>query len=115
MPIQSKSVCCYPGCSTLTVRGKCDKHRRDTSRPKSKDRGYDHHWTRLRNAYIRQNPICQIQEVCAGDAAVEVDHIMSIANGGERLDQDNLQSTCKRCHSWKTRTIDVQDSQNSSF
>jgi 5-methylcytosine-specific restriction endonuclease McrA len=53
--------------------------------------------------------------VCAGDAAVEVDHIMSIANGGERLDQDNLQSTCKRCHSWKTRTIDVQDAQNSSF
>ena len=52
------------------------------------------------------NPLCEIREKCNGAPAVEVDHIIAIANGGERYDQDNLQSTCKRCHAWKTLTID---------
>jgi len=110
MAFRPKGPCSYPGCNTITLDGRCAKHKpRDDVRPNSHDRGYDHNWTRLRNWYIRIHPVCEIQEKCSGDAAIEVDHILSIRNGGERLDQDNLQSTCKRCHAWKTAVVDRAD------
>lgn len=109
MPFKAKGPCTYPGCNTLVIGGRCSKHPYQEHRASSRDRGYDHRWTRLRNWYIRANPICEIREKCTGDAAVEVDHILAIANGGPVLDQDNLQSTCKRCHAWKTMTQDRAD------
>ena len=34
--------------------------------------------------------------------ATMVDHIVPIADGGEKLDEDNLQSLCQDCHARKT-------------
>lgn len=109
MPVRCKSICVHPGCNTLTRSGRCNKHKaRPDDRLSAKARGYGHSWTRLRNVYIRNNPVCELKVKCTGAAAVEVDHKLSIANGGERLDESNLQSVCKRCHAWKTATVDQQ-------
>ena len=40
------------------------------------------------------------------DVAVDVDHIIPMARGGERLDPNNLQPLCKRHHSQKTARED---------
>lgn len=108
MPRRSKSPCSAPGCSVLTRNGRCPKHRNytDTRKPPQK-RGYDHRWRRLRTAYARAHPVCQIREKCDGDPVEEVDHIIPITEAPEkRLDWENLQSACRRCHNWKTREID---------
>ena len=109
MPFRAKAPCSYPGCNVLTREGRCPVHpyRNDRHRTSAASRGYDSDWTRLRNAYIRAHPICEIRQKCSGAAAVEVDHILALANGGERLDETNLQSTCKACHSWKTAVVDA--------
>src|SRR5690606_38340289 len=61
-------------------------------------RGYDHDWQKVRARFIRQNPIC----VECGRLAEHVDHIVPISQGGARLDERNLQSLCRSCHSKKT-------------
>ena len=106
MPTRFKSICSYPGCNTITRNGRCEKHRIIDDRPQAQHRGYDHRWRKLRNWYIRANPICQLQVKCDGDAAEEVDHIKPIAHGGDALDSENLQSVCKPCHRWKTWEVD---------
>jgi 5-methylcytosine-specific restriction protein A len=64
-------------------------------------------WRMLRDAYIRQNPLC---EVCLKDniitAAEHVHHIQPFLNGltdeqrwSLLLDKDNLMSVCRKCHS----------------
>jgi 5-methylcytosine-specific restriction endonuclease McrA len=60
----------------------------------------------LRNAYVRQHPVCELKVMCDGDATAEVDHIIPIDAGGALLDEKNLQGVCKRCHSWKTNNVD---------
>jgi 5-methylcytosine-specific restriction endonuclease McrA len=37
-----------------------------------------------------------------------VDHIIPIEAGGAKLDPDNLQTVCKRCHTHKTFNEDVE-------
>ena len=71
-------------------------------RPSSTQRGYDRRWQKLRAAKLDADPMCQLQTLCEGDPATEVDHSDRISQGGDRLDWDNLQSACKRCHSAKT-------------
>lgn len=107
MPRGFKTICTYPGCNTLVLNGRCSKHNYTDDRKQSaQERGYDSVWTRLRNAYVRAHPICQIQHYCDGDPVEEVDHIKPIRYGGDRLDERNLQSACKRCHAWKTANVD---------
>lgn len=64
------------------------------------------YWKRLRNAYIREHPLC---EMCLLDrkttAAAEVHHIVPFMQGDtddERwellLDPDNLMPLCESCH-----------------
>jgi 5-methylcytosine-specific restriction protein A len=65
---------------------------------------YDRDWKRLRNAFIRSNPLCV---ECEKDnkiiEATDVDHITPIAIAPHRrLDSTNLQSLCHSCHSKKT-------------
>jgi 5-methylcytosine-specific restriction protein A len=112
MPIQSKRECPHPGCRTLTRGGTCEKHkvapwqgaqRAPDTRGNASSRGYDYQWQRLRDVYIRNNPVCEIQTHCSNGPAIEVDHIRELSQGGARLDQDNLQSTCRRCHWHKTQ------------
>ena len=65
-------------------------------------------WVKLRAAYIREYPLC---EVCNQKGlvveATEIDHKVPIKIDYElRLEWDNLQSLCHRCHMKKTKAID---------
>lgn len=69
------------------------------------NRGYDEIWNRLRVMILKREPICRR---CKNQLAVMVDHIVSRRNGGERLNEDNLQPLCNKCHAIKTQEQDVQ-------
>lgn len=60
-------------------------------------------WRKFRKNYIYTNPLCVS---CKMDGktvqANVVDHIVPIANGGDRFDEHNLQSLCHRCHNAKS-------------
>jgi 5-methylcytosine-specific restriction endonuclease McrA len=57
-------------------------------------------WQMLRRRVLYEQPICQH---CDNALAVDVDHIVPIEQGGQRLTRANCQALCKRCHSQKTR------------
>lgn len=69
----------------------------------SAERGYDADWQRCRLAVLGREPFCRL---CAAkdrvSAATLVDHIIPLADGGERLDDSNLQPLCVECHAIKT-------------
>jgi 5-methylcytosine-specific restriction enzyme A len=72
-------------------------------RPTASERGYDADWQRLRLAVLDREPFCRICEADGRtEAAVLVDHIVPIEDGGERLDESNLQPLCRLCHGNKT-------------
>jgi 5-methylcytosine-specific restriction enzyme A len=72
----------------------CPDHEvRKTNRQR---RDYDGSWTRIRNVWIKANPLC----AHCGAKAQEVDHIIPIRLGGGN--DGNLQSLCKPCHLAKT-------------
>jgi 5-methylcytosine-specific restriction protein A len=54
----------------------------------------------MRKAKLRADPICQMYG-CAR-VATDVDHVIPLAEGGERYDWDNLASLCKQHHDEKT-------------
>jgi len=86
----------------LTLRKKI-REQYDRDRGTSHQRGYDMNWRKLRDYFITEFPLCaHCKKEGVVSAATEVDHIIPIAEGGERLDQYNLQSLCKPCHSRKT-------------
>lgn len=60
----------------------------------------DERWRRLRKAVLRAEPLCR---ACKVELAVEVDHIVPVAEGGAELDRDNVQPLCADCHERKTR------------
>lgn len=71
------------------------------SRTSRHKRGYGTAWYKLRDAKLRDQPLC---EYCLPEyvtAATEVDHFKPKAQGGTD-DYSNLRSTCKACHRDKT-------------
>ena len=62
------------------------------------ERGYDGTWQKLRRYKLAGDPFC----VVCNRSADQVDHIVPINDGGDRLDPQNLQSMCQGCHSRKT-------------
>lgn len=83
-------------------------------RKKTKDRGYDAAWERVRKFILLRDPICKIQIKCKDAPAVstEVDHIKPIRFYPElRLDPSNLQGCCKPCNAAKA----LQDRGKYSF
>lgn len=67
-------------------------------------RGYDADWRRLREVILAEEPLCRrCADMDAVTAATMVDHIVPIEIAPERrLDPDNLQPLCERCHRIKT-------------
>lgn len=60
-------------------------------------------WRRCRAAYLRVNPMCvECRRRGALVAAVVVDHVVPIKDGGARFDWNNLQALCVPCHNRKT-------------
>lgn len=106
MPTSSKRPCSYPGCKRKVKRGRCSKHKGDTSdRLSARQRGYDRSWELFAKAYLAEpeNQFCRIRELCNGDFATQVDHIVPLAIAPKRkYDRSNLQPACRACHGWKT-------------
>jgi 5-methylcytosine-specific restriction protein A len=108
MPRSPRKPCRQLGCPNLvdkgkgyceTCRPKADKIDRN-HRGSAAERGYDHTWNRLRNMYLRNNPLCVMCD--KPEPARVVDHIVPLAQGGERLAESNLQSLCLTHHATKT-------------
>ena len=59
-------------------------------------------WKWLRKVKLTADPLC---EMC-GKPARDVDHRISINNGGDPHDMANLQSLCHSCHSKKTLYVE---------
>lgn len=66
-------------------------------------RGYDATWAKFSKWYRREHPLCVICERKGYTTPAEhVDHIVPLEHGGEKYDEDNLQSLCVACHNAKT-------------
>ena len=110
MPYKPKRPCNYPGCPELTHEGYCKKHKPQAVREynryaRSEDSKKFYNstaWRRLAKAQLKREPLCsecmRNGRVCPAEIA---DHIKPIADGGARLDFDNLQSLCRACHNKK--------------
>jgi 5-methylcytosine-specific restriction protein A len=110
MPYKPKRPCNFPGCPELTERGYCEKHKPQVTRDynrygrteDSKKFYNSTAWRRLAAAQIKREPLCA---ECLKSGRVQpaeiADHIKPIADGGARLDKDNLQSLCRGCHNKK--------------
>lgn len=113
MPTKAPTTCRRLGCRGLVRAGVCSacgpvrresavEH--DERRGSSRERGYDARWERVRRMHLAGEPLCRMcQQAGRVTLAVLVDHITPIRDGGERLDDDNLQSLCRRCHDEKTK------------
>jgi 5-methylcytosine-specific restriction protein A len=72
-------------------------------RTSRQSRGYDEDWLRVRLlALQRDNYLCRCPRCKGGElritVAQEVDHIVPLAQGGARLELDNLRSVNRECH-----------------
>jgi len=107
MPSAPLRPCPYPHCGRLTHGDRCTLHQR----PSAAARGYGRDWSTLAAAWLQLYPWCGQRldgELHADDSvcvqlgrqtrATCVDHIVSIAFGGARLDRKNLQSLCASCN-----------------
>ena len=115
MPRSAPKICTSPGCSTLVIAGRCQKHalaydidrqasRRqyDKQRGSNASRGYDAKWRKARIDYLLLHPVC-----ACGKPSEVVDHI--IAHKGDQSlfwDESNWSAKCQSCHNRKTAAID---------
>jgi len=107
MPYKPKRPCAYPGCGRLAMREQycaehqkaMDNHYNRFERDPASNKRYGRSWKRIRDRYIRLNPLC---EECLREnrltAAEEVHHILPLSKGGGN-EAGNLMALCKPCHS----------------
>lgn len=106
MPRKPKKPCSFPGCPNLTDERYCEKHSKLENKnynqyqrnPITKGR-YGNHWKRIRDAFVKEHPYC---ELCKKDGVFnpteQVHHILPIAEGGSN-EWNNLIALCKYHHS----------------
>jgi 5-methylcytosine-specific restriction protein A len=60
-------------------------------------------WRNLRKRFLNNNPLCI---VCEREDIITVatvaDHVKAMSQGGEAMDEGNLQPMCKKCHNSKS-------------
>jgi 5-methylcytosine-specific restriction protein A len=96
MPTAAPRICAR--CGQLAPAGQpcpCRPAWEGSSNPASTRR-----WRKLRKAKLRHDPICQ-HDGCRR-LAVEVDHIVPLAEGGERFSYANMTSYCAEHHQQKS-------------
>ena len=72
-------------------------------------RTYDHNWQRMRLVILeRAAHLCQLQLVGCTTKATHVDHIVTVLEGGARLDPDNLRASCPHCNLSRNGTRQAQ-------
>lgn len=109
MPFQPLRPCLEPRCPALVRSGRCQTHAHlsparfaDQRRGTATQRGYGAAWRRLRDAVLREEPLCRI---CSEERRVEpattVDHIIPRAAGGDDS-RENLRGLCSYHHRKKT-------------
>jgi 5-methylcytosine-specific restriction endonuclease McrA len=89
-PWAAPSICSFPGCGNVGVKGRCDEHKRKDQRPGARKRGYTARWDKIRAQVLRRNPVCE-----CGHAANVVHHVDHDPKNNQR---DNLQALCRDCH-----------------
>jgi 5-methylcytosine-specific restriction protein A len=111
MPTAPPRPCSYGPCGRLVPGGgRCQAHKR----PSAAARGYTAGWARYARAWLRQFPLCgtrqdgrryPVHSQCVrrglDTPARVVDHIRSIAAGGDVFDPSNHQSLCVACNTRK--------------
>src|SRR5689334_21264218 len=105
------SICSRRGCSNLSERGPCPKHRVrrwSTDGVPRQQRGYGAEWEALRREVIHAEHVCCVCgealacPVCKQQGLpAQVDHEKAKASGGTD-DRDNLRAICKDCHQLKS-------------
>lgn len=64
---------------------------------------YDHNWHKVRKQVLeRDGHRCQLGLPGCTSSARHVDHIVPLAEGGARLDPDNLRASCQSCNLRRT-------------
>jgi len=109
MPQAAKRPCRKTGCPKLSATGYCDDHTElrkaaDRYRGNAASRGYDHEWSVFRLTVLRRDNWLCLDCLAAGrvTSALDVDHVIPLSQGGERLDATNCRSLCRACHRAKT-------------
>src|SRR5689334_728474 len=120
-PNAALKFCVVPGCPERVARGRCAKHRQQAERQRgtAAERGYDAAWAKFSKSWLTQHPLCgeradgQLHAEhsrCVEDGretpANATDHIVSMANGGDKYAESNLQSLCIRCNTRKRNVVD---------
>ena len=105
----TKKLCSQAGCNRTQKESYCDKHKRVKSSftaKGSKEELFYHttRWRKLRKYFITKNPLCVI---CLSEGrttpAKVVDHVIPLRLNYElRLDSNNLQALCSKCHNNKS-------------
>jgi len=114
MPYNPASPCRYALCPRMAIKGSgyCEIHQKNikiekvrpvagsSTRPSAAKRGYGWSWQKLRDWYIKQNPLC---EMCRAAGmvypAAVVHHKKRLKDNLDlRLYIENLQSLCVDCH-----------------
>jgi 5-methylcytosine-specific restriction protein A len=70
---------------------------------------YDHTWQRVRLQILeRDDYVCQVRGPKCKGKATQVDHIMSLVEGGARLDHANLRAACSACNAGRQNTRNAE-------
>ena len=110
MATKPKASCRCPGCPALHTNRVpyCDQHKRDADRtnhdPEAVAFYHSPVWKAVRRKKLAANPLCEECERRGRvTAAAHVHHVEPLRKAPERrLDLDNLESLCVRCHSRET-------------
>lgn len=57
-------------------------------------------WRKLSLSYKMKHPVCEVDE-CT-QPSYYTDHIIPVADGGDKWDTENFQALCKSCNGSKT-------------
>jgi 5-methylcytosine-specific restriction enzyme A len=80
---------------------KARKKAADAARPDRAVRG--RHATNRRGMWLDMHPLCaECERQGRVRAAVEIDHIVALADGGPDLDADGIEGLCLPCHRKKS-------------
>lgn len=100
MPIRPLKRCTGDSmCPELTRGGPCPAHTPKDDRPSAAARGYGVKWRRIRAAYLRAHPVCEL--AACDDVSVDVHHLDGRGPEGDNR-WSNLQALCHRHHSQVT-------------
>jgi len=101
-------VCAEDGCPELTTQTRCPKHTREFEREREsrvhresqpwRSVYTDPRWPKLRRQVKREEPTCRV----CGAPTTDVDHIVSVQDGGAPFDRSKLHGLCHEHHSSKT-------------